>query len=163
MLKIFSIMFFASLFALSGFVVVVSAHGTGEMGGHGGTMMEMDDMMSAMMGENKAVSCAGMDSVELIEKGENLMSKMIGGDEEKHERMEKAMEETAGAEFHDMMHIMMGRMASGCLTDEQQKAVTSKLTVVAPQRANQTLPLATGIVIGLVIGLVGMSFFRKSG
>ena len=62
----------------------------------------------------------------------------------------------------DMMHIMMGRMASGCLTDEQQKAVALKLTAVAPQKTNQTLPLVTGIVIGLIVGLVGMSFFRKS-
>ena len=122
----------------------------------------MDEMMSAMMGENRAVNCAEMDSAELIEKGEGLMSRMMGGDEEKHEAMEEAMEQTAGMEFHDMMHIMMGRVASGCLTDEQQKAVVSKFTAVAPQRTNQALPLVTGIVIGLVVGLVGMSFLRKS-
>lgn len=157
-MKIFSISFLAVLFLLSGSSAVF-AHG-GEVDGHSATTMKMDDMMSVMMGENKAVNCAGMDSVELIEKGEVLMSKMMGGDEEKHELMEEAMEETAGVEFHDMMHIMMGRMASGCLTDEQQKAVALKLTAVAPQRTNQTLPLATGIVIGLAIGLIGMSLFK---
>ena len=160
MLKIFSTLIFAILLS-SGFASAVSAHG-GEADGHSGTMMKMDDMMSEMMGENKAVNCAGMDSAELVEKGEELMSKMMGGDEEKHEAMEEAMEEIAGMEFHDMMHIMMGRVASGCLTDEQQKAVALKFTAVAPQRTNQTLPLVTGIVIGLVVGLVGMSFFRKS-
>ncbi len=159
MLKIFSISFL-TIFLLSGFVSVVFAHG-GEADGHSPTMMKMDDMMSAMMGENKAVNCAGIDSVELIEKGENLMSKMMGGDEKKHELMEEAMEQTAGMEFHDMMHAMMGRVASGCLTDEQQKAVASKFTAVAPQRTNQTLPFITGIVIGLIVGLVGMSFFKK--
>jgi len=160
MFKIFSISFLIILFLLNG-ASAVFAHGDVE-DGHSETMMKMDDMMSAMMGENKEIDCAGMDSAELIEKGEGLMSKMMGGDEEKHELMEKAMESTAGMEFHDMMHVMMGRMASGCLTDEQQKTVASKLTAVAPQRTNQTLPLATGIVIGLVIGLIGMSFFRKS-
>ena len=161
MLKIFLILSLTILFSLSGFVFVVFAHG-GEVDGHSGTMTGMDEMMSAMMGENRAVNCAEMDSVELVEKGEELMSKMMGGDEEKHEAMEEAMEEIAGMEFHDMMHIMMGRVASGCLTDEQQKAVALKFTAVAPQRTNQTLPLVTGIVIGLVVGLVGMSFFRKS-
>lgn len=159
-MKIFSILFLAVLFLLSGFAPIVSAHG-GEVDSHSGTMMKMDDMMSAMMGENKAINCAGMDSAELIEKGEDLMSKMMGGDEEKHELMEEAMEKTAGMEFHDMMHIMMGRMASGCLADEQQKAVALKLTANAPSRTNQTLPLVTGIVIGLVVGLIGISFFRK--
>ena len=161
MLKIFSISFLAILFLLSGFAPVIFAHG-GEADGHSGTTMKMDDMMSVMMGENRAVNCAGMDSVELIEKGEELMSKMMSNDEEKHELVEEAMEKTGGVEFHDMMHIMMGRMASGCLTDEQQKAVALKLTAVAPQKTNQTLPLVTGIVIGLIVGLVGMSFFRKS-
>ena len=160
MLKIFSISFLAILL-LSGFTPVIFAHG-GEADGHSGTMTGIDEMMSAMMGENRAVNCAEMDSVELIEKGEGLMSRMMGGDEEKHEAMEEAMEKTAGMEFHDMMHIMMGRVASGCLTDEQQKAVVSKFTAVAPQRTNQALPLVTGIVIGLVVGLVGMSFLRKS-
>ena len=159
-MKIFSISFLAILFLLSG-VSAVFAHG-GEADGHSGTMTGMDEMMSAMMGENRAVNCAEMDSVELVEKGEELMSKMMGGNEEKHEAMEESMEEIAGMEFHDMMHIMMGRVASGCLTDEQQKAVALKFTAVAPQRTNQTLPLVTGIVIGLVVGLVGMSFFRKS-
>ena len=161
MLKIFSISFLAILFLLSGFAPVIFAHG-GEADGRSGTMTGIDEMMSAMMGENRAVNCAEMDSAELIEKGEGLMSRMMGGDEEKHEALEEAMEQTAGMEFHDMMHIMMGRVASGCLTDEQQKAVALKFTAVAPQRTNQTLPLATGIVIGLVVGLVGMSFFRKS-
>ncbi len=158
MLKIFSISLTISL--LSGFVSVVFAHG-GEADGHSPTIMKMDDMMSAMMGKNKAVNCAGMDSAKLIEEGEDLMSKMMGNDEEKHEAMEEAMEETAGMEFHDMMHAMMGRMASGCLTEEQQKAVASKFTAIAPQKTNQTLPLITGIVIGLIVGLVGISFFKK--
>ncbi len=160
MLKIFSTLIFTILLSIS-FVLVVFAHG-GEVDGHSGTMMKMDDIMSSMMGENKAINCAGMDSVELVEKGENLMSKMMGGNEEKHELMEEEMEKVGGMEFHDMIHIMMGRVASGCLTDEQQKVVASKLTAVAPQRTNQTLPLATGVVIGLAIGLIGMSFFRKS-
>lgn len=159
MLKIFSTLVFIILF--SSFTSIVFAHG-GEMDVHSGNMMNMDNMMSIMMEENKAVNCAGIDSAGLIEKGESLMSKMMSGDKEKHELMEEAMEKTAGMEFHDMMHIMMGRMASGCLTDEQQKAVVSKLTVVAPQRTNQTLPLVIGIVIGLAVGLVGISFFRKS-
>lgn len=157
-MKIFSILIFTILLSIS-FVLVVFAHG-GEVDGHSATMMKMDDMMSVMMGENKIINCPGMDFAELIEKGEGLMLKMMGGDEEKHELMEKEMEETAGMEFHDMMHIMMGRMASGCLTDEQQKAMALKLTAVAPQRTNQTLPLATGIVIGLAIGLIGMSLFK---
>lgn len=160
MFKMFLVIFFVSLFAVSGFAPAVFAHG-GEMDGHSGTMMKMDDMMSAMMGENKAIDCAKMDSAGLIEEGEDLMSRMMGGDEEKHELMEEEMEKVGGMEFHDMMHTMMGRVASGCLTDEQQKAVASKLTVVAPQKTNQTLPLITGIVIGLIVGLVGMSFFRK--
>ena len=159
-MKIFSISFLAVLFLLSGFVSVVFAHG-GEVDGRSPTTMKMDEMMSAMMGENKAVNCAGMDSAELIEKGEDLMSKMMGNDEEKHELMEEEMEKIGGMEFHDMMHTMIGRMASGCLTDEQQKAVISKLTAVAPQKTNQALPLVTGIVMGLIVGLVGMSFFRK--
>src|SRR3972149_11897781 len=121
MLKIFLILSLTILFSLNGFAFVVFAHG-GEADGHSGTMTGMDEMMSAMMGENRAVNCAEMDSAELIEKGEGLMSRMMGGDEEKHEAMEEAMEKTAGMEFHDMMHIMMGRVASGCLTDEQQKA-----------------------------------------
>lgn len=158
MLKIFSISFLVVLFLSSGLVIIVFANGG--MDGHSGTMMKMDEMMSAMMGENKAVNCAGMDSVKLIEKGENLMSKMMGNDEEKHELMEKEMEKIGGMEFHDMMHTMMGRMASGCLTDEQQKEVALKLTTFAPQRTNQTLPLITGIAIGLAVALIGMSFFK---
>ena len=160
-MKIFSISFLAIVFLLSGFVSVVFANG-GAAHGDSETMMKMDDMMSTMMGENKVINCAEMDSVELIEKGEGLMSKMMGGDEVKHELVEEAMEKEGGVEFHDMMHIMMGRMASGCLTDEQQKAVALKLTAVAQQRTSQTLPLVTGIVIGLIVGLVGISFFRKS-
>lgn len=158
-MKIFSTLIFTILLSIS-FVLVVFAHG-GEVDGHSGTMMKMDDMMSTMMGENKAINCAGMDSAELIEEGEDLMSKMMGGDEGKHELMEEEMEKIGGMEFHDMMHVMMGRVASGCLTDEQQKSVAAKLTAVAPQRTNQTLPLATGIVIGLIVGLIGISFFRK--
>lgn len=158
-MKIFSISFLAILFLFSG-ALVVFAHG-GVADGHSGTMMKMDEMMSAMMGENKAINCAGMDSAELIEKGEDLMSRMMGGDEEKHELIEEEMEKVGGMEFHDMMHTMMGRVASGCLTDEQQKVVALKLTANAPSRTNQTLPLATGIVIGLIVALVGMSFFRK--
>ncbi|MEK7549230.1 MAG: hypothetical protein AAB496_01945 [Patescibacteria group bacterium] len=161
MLKKFLISFLVILFLSSGFAFVVFANGGAVHGQNSETTMKMDDMMSAMMGENKSVNCAGMDSTELIEKGEELMSKMMGGDEEKHELVEESMEKTGGVEFHDMMHIMMGRMASGCFTDEQQKTVASKLTAVAPQRTNQTLPLVTGIVIGLVIGLVGMSFLKR--
>lgn len=157
MFKTFS-MFLVILLSMS-FTLVVFAHG-GVADSHSGTMMKMDEMMSNMMGQNRAVDCAGMASDELIEKGEDLMSKMMGGDEERHELMEKGMEEIAGMEFHDMMHTMMGRVASGCFTDEQQKVVASKLTAVAPQRTNQTLPLVTGIVIGLVVGLIGMSFFK---
>lgn len=161
MLKTFSILFFVSLFAVSGFASVVFAHG-GAVDGHSGTMMKMDDMMGVMMKESAVIDCAKMDSVGLIEKGESLMSEMMSGDKEKHEIMEKEMEKIGGVEFHDMMRIMMGRMASGCLTNEQQKAVALKLTANAPSRTNQALPLATGIVIGLIVGLVGMSFFRKS-
>lgn len=158
-MKIFSTLIFTFLLSIS-FVLVVFAHG-GEVDGHSATMMKMDDMMFMMMGENKEINCAGIDFIELIEEGEGLMSRMMGGDEEKHELIEEEMEKIGGMEFHDMMHIMMGRMASGCLTDEQQKMVASKLTAVAPQRTNQTLPLATGVAIGLAIGLIGMSFFRK--
>src|SRR3989338_5870633 len=107
MLKIFSTLIFAILLS-SGFASAVSAHG-GEADGHSGTMMKMDDMMSEMMGENKAINCAAMDSAELIEEGEDLMSKMMAGDEAKHESMEESMEEIAGMEFHDMMHLMMWR------------------------------------------------------
>lgn len=161
MLKTFSILSLAILFSLSGLTSVVFAHG-GEVDGHSETTMKMDEMMSAMMRENRVVNCVGMNETELIEKGESLMLKMAGDNEEKHKSIEEAMEKIAGMEFHDMIHIMMGRMASGCFTDEQQKVVASKLMAGGQSRTNQALPLATGIVIGLIVGLVGISFFRKN-
>jgi len=137
-----------------------TAHGEDMGGNTAQAMMHMDTVMGGMMLENRAEDCATLTSGELVEKGEEMMVKMLGGDEAKHERIEVAME-TESESFHDEMHIMMGRDATGCFSDEQQKAIAGKLTAVPQSKSGQGVPLAAGLVIGALLGLVGASFMKK--
>ncbi len=161
-----------AMFGFSGFALADAGHD--EMPNHHGmggsvedagsntakAMMRMDTMMGGMMLENRAQDCAALTSGELMEKGEAMMGKMFGGDEAKHERIEVAME-TESEAFHDEMHIMMGRNATGCFTDEQQKAIAGKLQAVPQSKSGQGTPLVAGLVIGVLLGLVGASFMKK--
>ena len=147
---------------LFGFAGLALAHsGEEDMGGNTAqAMLHMDTVMGGMMLENRAEDCATLTSGELVEKGEEMMAKMLGGDEVKHENIEVAMEKES-EEFHDEVHIMMGRNATGCFSEEQQKAVAGKLYAVPQSKSGQGVPLAAGLVIGALLGLVGASFMKK--
>ena len=156
---------FAILFTLALAAQSVFAHGgAAESGSHGAAMMSMDTMMSGMMGEMHNTDCAMLNSDQFMEKGEDLMGRMMGGDAERHERMEEAMEKES-QDFHDQMHLMMGRVATGCFSDEEQSHIARRLGVagvtgqVPADRSSQLPAALMGAVIGLIIGVVAVKFF----
>lgn len=164
MLKIF----FAAGVLFLGMVGFVLAHGPEEEILPGDeSMMKMDQMMGGMMTEHKDFDCAQADAHHLMDAGEEMMEKMLGGDKEKHEKFEAMMETEAGEEFHDMLHIMMGRAASGCFSDEEQNLMAQRLGITAgtaaPQdRSAQFAIFAGGLIGGAILGVIFASFLRKS-
>lgn len=147
--------------AVFGFAGLALAHGGMEdMSATADVMMRMDATTTAMMLENRAVDCTTLNSKALIDKGEDMMGDMLGGDQAKHERIETVMEKES-PEFHDAMHILMGRSATGCFTDEQQKVIAAKLDAAPKGSSGQGTPLVAGLVIGALLGLVGASFMKK--
>ena|SRR3990167_4286442 len=161
------LLIFAVLFSLSSLSLTseVFAHSdVGDTGGHGSAMTKMDEMMNGMMADSRNLDCDMLNSDQFMEQGEKLMERMMGGDEEKHERIEQAMEKES-QEFHDLIHLMMGRAATGCFTDEEQAHLERRLGVagvaggVATDRSSQLPAAFTGLVIGLIIGIVAVKFF----
>ncbi|MEK7519887.1 MAG: hypothetical protein AAB581_01410 [Patescibacteria group bacterium] len=163
------VFFMSAVFACS-FVFTASfalAHGgAAETGSHGATMMQMDGMMNGMMADSHVTDCATLNSDQFMEKGEELMGRMMGGDAERHERIEQAME-TESPEFHDMMHLMMGRVATSCFTDEEQGHIAQRLGVSGvtgqADRSSQWPAAFMGLVIGLIVGMVAVKFFFTKG
>lgn len=161
MLKIF----FATGILFLGVAGFVLAHEPGEEITAGDTsMMKMDQMMGGMMAEHKDFDCALADAHHLMDTGEEMMEKMLGGDKEKHEKIETVMETEAGEEFHDMLHMAMGRMASGCFSDEEQNLMAQRLgiTAAAQDRSAQFAIFAGGLVGGAILGVIFSSFLKKS-
>lgn len=147
-----------AILGLAGFAMANGGHE--ETGSTADAMMRMDTMMHEEMTGNASEDCPHLTSGDLVEKGEELMSKMLEGDEVRHERIETVMEE-GGEEFHDAMHTMMGRVATGCFTDDEQKAIAAKLSAVPQNRSGQAAPLATGLIIGILGGMIVSSFIKK--
>lgn len=164
MLKIF----LATGILFLGMVGFVLAHGPEEEMMPGDeSMIKMDEMMGGIMMEHKDFNCALADSHHLMDAGEEMMEKMLGGDKEKHEKIETMMETEAGEEFHDMLHLMMGRAASGCFSDEEQNLMAQRLGITpqtaAPQdRSAQFAIFAGGLIGGAILGVIFASFLRKS-
>lgn len=160
---------FAVGVSLVGFAGTAFAHGGMEMSMGTSTeiLINMDEMMNGAMVANRADDCSKLTSKDLLDKGEALMGTMLGNDEGKHGRIEDAMNKE-GAAFHDSLNVMMGRYVTGCFTDEEQKMIAAKLnTVAAPvsqsiqsNQSSQGVPMAVGLVIGALIGLV-VSFLIK--
>jgi len=156
-LLIFAVVFFAGGVAL--------AHGgPAETGSHSSAMTKMDEMMNGMMADSRNLDCDMLNSDQFMDQGESLMERMVGGDAERHERIEQAMEKES-QEFHDLMHLMMGRIATGCFTDEEQAHLERRLGVAdvaggaATDRSSQLPAAFVGLVIGLIIGVVAVKFF----
>lgn len=152
-----------------GLAATVSAHGMDETGtGTFDSMMKMDQMLEAGMMAHKDTNCASIDSKAMLDKGEGLMEMMLGGDAEKHEKMEELMETEGGEEFHDMMHIMMGRMSTGCFSDDEEKFISEKHTpIIATEREtktdrnNQLVFSAISLIGGIILGIALSSFLKR--
>ena len=138
------LLIFAVLFSLSSLSLTseVFAHSdVGDTGGHGSAMTKMDEMMNGMMADSRNLDCDMLNSDQFMEQGEKLMERMMGGDEEKHERIEQAMEKES-QEFHDLIHLMMGRAATGCFTDEEQAHLERRLGVAGVAGGVATAPVS---------------------
>ena len=123
-------------------------------------MFRMMELMHGNLDGNRMVACDAVSDAVLLEKGEETMEEMVGG--ETHGRMEAVMTEEA----HDNMHIMMGIWATGCVGEEtlntmmERGGAADRLEELEREVQNQTIwPAAIlGAVVGVVGGWVGRGF-----
>ncbi len=150
--------FFAVLGVVS-FAVFARAdagHGDGDPHGSGSPIMaRMMDMMHSNLNKTQAVDCNAVTDADLMERGEEFMEQMMGGDKEAHEKMEAAMNK----EGHDNMHTMMGAWATGCVSDKVAGALAERAGASGKSAQGDKSVAVFAVLIGIIIGIVLTKFF----